>query len=350
MQLTINKTTLANAVATVGKIIESRNTIPVLSHVRLVASDGTLEVTATDLDIIATTRVEADVPVAGSVCVEAKLIGDIAKKAAGDITMTLDGDKLTVKSGRSRFSLATLPASDFPTFGDDNYDAEFELDIAALFAPVAFAAGVRDSREMLNGVYFHNLNGKACTAATDGHRLARYVGPDAPEFKGVILSNKSVAALPKGVATVSVSEEKMRISTPDLTITTKLLAYNYVDYERVIPTYNDKVFTVDRAEMMSAAERVVSVATDKVRAVKLSLSPGALSFAARSEIGEAVDEVAAKYSGEPTEVGINSAYLRDMFSVLPDGPVTIKVSGPMSPMNVSGGIEGWDGVLMPMKV
>lgn len=350
MRLTINKTTLANAVATVGKIIESRSTMAILSSVRLTASDGILEVTATDLDIIATTRVEADVPVAGSVCVEAKLIGDIAKKAAGDIVMSLDGDKLIVKSGRSRFSLATLPASDFPTFGDDKYDAEFELDVAALFAPVAFAISNEATRFYLNGVFFHHVDKSVVAVATDGHRLARHTAEGVGEFPSVIVPAKTVANVPKGVVRTKVSAVKIRFETDDLVITSKVIDGTFPDYVRVIPTANDKVVVVDRDEAMRAAERVVTVSSERGRAVKLSIVPGAIGMAARSDVGSAEDEVSAEYSGEPLDIGLNSQYLRDMFLALPAGPVTLKLRDSGSPVLVSGADPNWDGVIMPVRV
>jgi len=353
MHLVIHKDDLSRAITAAGRVVESRNTMPILGNLLLTATSGNLTVTATDLDIVATARTAADVTEPGAVCVDAKLIGDIAKKASGDITLQLADDKLIVKSGRSRFSLATLPAADFPTFGDGKYDATFDIDMAALFAPVSFAISTEETRYYLNGVFFRGAQhpDEHCVAvATDGHRLAKHLAGTLPAFEGVIVPRKVVGLLPRGVASVSVSPQKIRIAADDLVLVSKLIDGTFPDYERVIPKANDKIVTIDRDEFMRAADRVVTVSSEKGRSVKLSIAPGAVSLSARSEIGSAEDEVAADYSGEPIEIGFNSAYVRDMLAVLPSGPVQLALSDGGSPGLVTGGMDGLTLVIMPMRV
>jgi DNA polymerase-3 subunit beta len=351
MHLTISRAELARVIGAVSRVVESRNIIEILSNLRLVAADGTLTVTATDLAIVAEAKAQADVASAGAVCVDAKLFSDIAKKAgASDIILLLDGDKLVVKSGRSRFSLRTLPAEDFPSMGADAYSAEFEADLSSLLSCVSFAAGTNDIREMLNGVLLRSKDGRLVAVATDGHRLARVNGDDAPVFEDIIIPNKAVSVMPKGKATISVSAQKMRVVGDDISITTKLIGLEYPDYERVIPQRNDKVVAVNRDEMMRAADRVVTVSSEKSKGVRLSIASGAIQFSARSEAGEAADEVAAEYSGEPIEYGLNSLYLRDMLAALPPGTVKFALSESNSPAVVTGENDNWDGVLMPLRV
>ena len=351
MRLTIKRDELTRAIAAVSKVVESRNVMPILGHLLIRAEgDDSISITATDLGIIASARANASVEATGAICVEAKLFGDIVRKAGSDISIELKDDKLAVKSGRSRFSLATLAADIFPLFGADDYELEIETDLHALIKSVSFAAGTNDAREMLNGVFLHQKDGKLVVVATDGHRLARRYGDDSPEFEGVIIPTKAASIIPEGVSKVSISREKVRVSSGDVGITTKLIALNYVDYERVIPTSNDKIFVVDRSEMMQAADRVASVSSDKARSVKLSIAPGGVNLTARSKVGEALDEVRADYSGEPVEVGLNSAYLRDMLNALPTGRVTIAVSEPAYPVLIKGENDNWDGTLMPMLV
>ncbi|MBC7149035.1 MAG: DNA polymerase III subunit beta [Rhizobium sp.] len=350
MHLVIHKDDLSRAITAAGRVVESRNIIPILSNLKIEAEGDSLAITATDLTIVASVKAAATVTASGAVCVEAKLIGEIAKKAVGDITMMLDGDHLIVKSGRSRFSLKTLDTRDFPTLDAGDYAVDFAADLGGLMANVSFAIGHDSSREMLNGVFVHTKAGKLVAVATDGHRLARVVGDDAPEFEGVIVPEKAVGVIPKGLAQVSISEEKLRVVGEDITITTKLIGLQYPAYERVIPQANELAVIVDRDAMMRAADRVVTVSSEKAKGVRLSIASGAVALSARSDLGTAEDEVEADYAGEPIEYGLNSTYLRDMLSALPPGRVTLKLNANFGPANVTGENDNWDGVLMPLRV
>jgi DNA polymerase-3 subunit beta len=349
MHLVIHKEDLTRALAATTKVVEARSTIPILSSVQLAASGDGLAITATDLDIIATAGVPAEVTKPGNICVSAKLLNDIARKATGDITMTLDDDKLLVKSGRSRFSLATLSAEDFPTLGDDKFDAEFEIDLAALFAPVSFAISTEETRYYLNGVFFKG--GKSEAVATDGHRLGRHYGPELPAFDGIIVPRKTVGLLPKGKVQVSVSPQKIRIVSDDVRITSKLIDGTFPDYERVIPKNNERVVTVDRDALMKASDRVSTVSSERGRAVKFSIAPGSIALAVAAGEASANDEVEAEYSGEPMDIGFNAAYGRDVLNVLPAGPVKLALQDGGTPgLITSDGFEGLTLVCMPMRV
>lgn len=273
MKLTIPKSDLSRLITGVGKVVESRSTIPILSNVLLTATADTLTVRGTDLDIEATASVAASCS-PGSICVDAKLFSGIVAKASGDISLSLEADKLIVKSGRSKFSLATLPAEDFPSFGDSKFDATFDIDLASLFAPVAFAISTEETRYYLNGVFFRGYDDKTVAVATDGHRLGRHIVGETAPFEGVIVPRKTVSLLPKGTVTVSVSTNRIQISSADFVMTSKLIDGTFPDYERVIPRNNDKIVTVDRDEMMKAADRVAAVSSERGKAVRLSIAPG----------------------------------------------------------------------------
>lgn len=350
MHLVIRKEDLARAVGAVAKVVEARNTIPILSNILLDAGDGKLKVTGTDLDIEATTSVEATVNVPGRLTVNAKLLGDLAKKATGDVTMLLENEKFIVKYGRSRFTLQTLPAEDFPSLTAGAYTAEFDIDLAALFAPVSFAISTEETRYYLNGVYFRGGD-EAVAVATDGHRLAKHVGPILPPFDGIIVPRKTVGLIPKGTVTVSVSSTKIRIASGDLVLTSKLIDGTFPDYERVIPRSNDKVVTVDRDSIMKATDRVATVSSERGRAVKMTIAPGSVRLVVNSaDAGTAEDEIEAEYSGEPLDIGFNAQYVRDVFGTLPAGPVSLALADSGSPALVTGGLDGWTGVIMPMRV
>ncbi|WP_457659560.1 DNA polymerase III subunit beta [Sinorhizobium medicae] len=351
MRLLIGKQELARVMAIVGRVVESRNTIPILGNVMLAAAGGGLAVAGADLDIVATASANADIEQDGAVCVDAKLFGDIVKKVGGDISISLEGDKLAVKSGRSRFSLATLPAVAFPTLPDGKYDATFDLDISALFAPVQFAIAVNDNRKFLEGVYFHTKNGVAVAVATNGHRLSRHIGESLPEFRGIIVGPKTVSLLPKGVARVSVSEQKIRVEQGDFTLISNLVDGEYPDYERVIPAGNEFIACADKSDILKASDRVATVSSERGSGVKLTVSSGSIALSVRSQVGAAQDEVQAEYSGEPIEIGFNAIYLRDALQVFPDGQVEIALNDGMSPARITSPVAPLlDVTLMPMRV
>ncbi|WP_312405270.1 DNA polymerase III subunit beta [Rhizobium sp.] len=353
MQLTISRTELARVVGAVGKVVEARNTIPILSNILLETEGDTLKVTATDLDIVVSDTAPASVQVEGRVCVDARLIGDIAKKAGGDVSLSLEGNKLVVKSGRSRFSLETRDPADFPSLADGKYDVTIDVDLASLFAPVSFAIAVKDVRPFLEGIYLHVMDGKLTAVATNGHRLARHVGGDAPGFAGVIIAQKPVSVISgiKGVAKVSINNEKVRVESEGFVMTTKLIAGDYPDYRRVIPVQNNLVASADKGDILKAAERVTVVSHQRGNAVKMSVVPGGITMTVHGAEGDAVDELPAEYNGEPVDIGFNSIYLRDALHVFPDGLVDIALSDPGSPARItSPTYPSLDVTLMPMRV
>lgn len=353
MKLTIQRADLARVITNVGRVVEARNTIPILSNVLLDAKNDTLTVSGTDLDILATASAPAKIAKPGSLTVSAKLLGDIVKKAGADeISIEKKGDSLIVTSGRSKFTLPTLPASDFPDLaGSGEFETEFNIDLAAFFAPTTFAISTEETRYYLNGVFLKGEGGKLTAVATDGHRLARHVIEATEAFAGVIVPRKTVGLLPKGSVAVAVSEAKIRITSGDFVMTSKLIDGTFPDYERVIPKNNDKIVSVDREAFSKAADRVATVSSERGRAVKLSIAPGAVGFTVSNSDAAATDEIEADYSAEPINIGFNAAYLRDMFGVLPSGKVTIALADSGSPaLFTSPAFEGLTLVGMPMRV
>lgn len=351
MKLAISKTALSRALTAAGKAVESRTTIPILTNVMLVAGANQLTITGTDLDIVATASTPCDVTTPGEICVDAKLLAGIASKAGDDISLVLEDDKLIVKSGRSRFSLQTLPTNDFPSMNEGSYSATFDLDIAALFAPVAFAISTEETRYYLNGVFFHGVDGKTIAVATDGHRLGRHIAAATEDFPGIIVPRKTVGLFPKGMVAVSVSENKIRIEATDFTLVSKLIDGTFPDYQRVIPTANDKLVVVDRDAFMKASDRVATISSERGRAVKFSIASGGIRLLVNNpDSGEAEDEVVADYTGEPFDIGFNAQYVRDVFSILPSGPVEMALADGGAPALIKGAAEGLSLVLMPMRV
>ncbi len=351
MQLTISRTELARVVGAVGKVVEARNTIPILSNLLLEAEGDTLKVTGTDLDIQATATAEATIQKPGRITVNAKLLDSIVRKATGDISIELKDGRLDVKSGRSKFKLETLPASDYPDLAGGTYVAEFDIDLAGLFAPVSFAISNDEVRYFLQGVFIHNHGKDIAAVATDGHRMAVNTSPLDTPLPSVIVPRKTVGLLPKGIVNVSVSDTKIRIEAGDFTIVSKLIDGTFPDYRRVMPVANDKIVAFDRDALMKASDRVATVSSEKGRAVKFSVTPGGISLSVRSDAGDATDEIEAEYSSEPVEIGFNAAYVRDMLNAIPAGQTTLALADSGSPALVrSTGAPNWTGVCMPMRV
>lgn len=263
MRFSIERATLLHVLTGVAKVVEARNTIPILSNVVLTIKEGQLHIRATDLDI----EVSASVPLLdaqeGALTVAAKLLTDIVKKSGTEVTLEAKDGTLTVKSGRSNFKLPTLPVEDFPTLQTGTFDTEFDVDLSAIVSPVAFALSNEETRYYLCGVYLHNVDGQLVAVATDGHRLARQEGKTAPEFEGIILPSKLVGMLPKGTVKFAVSANKVRITTPGMVIISKLIDGTFPQYERVIPRNNDKMMSVNRDALLQAAERVSVVSDGK---------------------------------------------------------------------------------------
>lgn len=349
MRLSLPRQDLTRLLTAVTKVVEARSTIPILGNVLLSVEDGQFSARATDLDIEVSTSIPVLDATNGSTTVNAKMLADIAKKAGSDVSLELDSDTLTVKSGRSRFKLQTLPVDDFPSFAAGGFDVEFDVDLASLVAPTQFAISTEETRHYLNGVYLHATEAGTVAVATDGHRLSRHTGPFLASFDGVILPRKLVSILPKGSVRVSLSARKVRIATDDTTITGKLIDGTFPDYQRVIPTGNDKIVLADRKALATAVERVSTVATERGRAVKLEIAPGQIALSVRGD-AEATDAVEADYSGEPIEIGFNAAYLTELLANLSGDTVRIALNDGGSPTIFTGGDDDVLVLLMPMRV
>lgn len=353
MRITLPKADLSRVLAAVTKVVESRNTIPILSNVLLSVSDGRLTARTTDLDIEASASIPALDANDGSTTVDAKLLADIAKKVSGDITLELEGSTLHVRSGRSRFRLETLPADDFPSFSAGEFTAEFDIDLAALVAPVQFAISTEEFRFYLNGVFMHAVDDNLVVVATDGHRLSRHVSDGVGDLPAVILPRKLVSILPKGQVHVSLSSTKVRVATDDGVLVSKLIDGTFPDYQRVIPRENPNRLAVDRDAMLAAVDRVSIVNDERGRAVKLDIVSGGVTVEVP---GKASEEIEAEYSGgtgadvEPMQIGFNAAYLADALRTFAPGAVTFSLNDSGSPTLLTGANNGLDITLMPMRV
>lgn len=370
MKLTIERAALLRALNHVQSVVERRNTIPILANVLLDARDGMLGLNATDMDISIVEKTAAEIASPGSITAPAHTLYDIVRKlpdgAQVDLDATGEGDRVILSSGRSRFTLQTLPTEDFPVMSGGDMPHSFQLEAGAvrtLIDRTRFAISTEETRYYLNGIYIHatEQGSHLRAVATDGHRLAR-VETDLPDgatgMPGVIVPRKTVAELRKlieetdGGVTISLSETKIRFEFDDVVLISKLIDGTFPDYERVIPSGNDKVMSVDRNSFSQAVDRVSTIATEKLRAVKLSIDSGQLTLSASSqENGTAVEELPVDYDQDSIEIGFNARYLMDIADQIESVSAEFVLADAASPTIVRDAEDpGALYVLMPMRV
>ncbi|MBD9444569.1 MULTISPECIES: DNA polymerase III subunit beta [unclassified Rhizobium] len=372
MRITIERSNLLKSLNHVHRVVERRNTIPILSNILLRADGQNLDMKATDLDLEVTEATPANVEQAGATTVPAHLLYDIVRKLPDGSEVLLatstDGGSMTVQSGRSKFSLQCLPESDFPDLTAGTFSHTFKLkatDLKMLIDRTQFAISTEETRYYLNGIFFHTIESKGDlklrAVATDGHRLAR-ADVDAPSgsegMPGIIIPRKTVGELqklvdvPDAMVTVEVSDAKIRLSIGSIVMTSKLIDGTFPDYQRVIPTNNDKEMRVDCTTFAQAVDRVSTISSERGRAVKLALSDGQLLLTVNNpDSGSATEEVAVGYDTDSMEIGFNAKYLLDITAQLSGDEAIFLLADAGSPTLIRD-TAGDDAlyVLMPMRV
>ncbi|MEL6374804.1 MAG: DNA polymerase III subunit beta [Pseudomonadota bacterium] len=373
MQLVIERGELLRALGHVTSVVERRTTIPILSNVQMRAGEAGVELKATDLEREVIEMAPASVSTPGALTVPAHVLHDIVRKLPDGAQVELkrdgEGERLTLSSGRSRFALQTLPADDFPDLSPGEMSHHFDIsasDLKRLIDKTRFAISTEETRYYLNGIYLHpaeNEEGEPTlrAVATDGHRLAQVdlaLPASASEMPGIIIPRKTVGELHRlieaggGDIKVSVSEAKIRFQIADITLTSKLIDGRFPDYGRVIPKGNDKVMHVSNALFMGAVDRVATIASERNRAVKLSIASDKLILSViNPEGGSATEEIGVTYESEGLEIGFNAKYLLDISNQLESDDAHFMLADSNSPTMVR---DKGDGsalyVLMPMRV
>ncbi len=372
MRVTIERSNLLKTLSHVHRVVEKRNTIPILSNVLIRADGAELHLKATDLDLEIFEKSPAMVEQAGSTTVPAHMLYDIVRKLpeGSEVSLSSDsaGNALKVTAGRSRFTLQMLPESDFPDITTGQFSHKFKISAAQLRGLVEhtqFAISTEETRYYLNGIFLHSVEeaGKLMlrAVATDGHRLAR-AQIEAPAgcegMPGIIIPRKAVGEIQKLVedpdASISIelSDTKIRMTVGAVVLTSKLIDGTFPDYNRVIPTGNDRELVMDRAQFASAVDRVSTISSERGRAVKLQIADGNLILTVNNpDSGSATEELPVGYSAESMEIGFNSRYLLDITSQLSGSETTFMLADPGSPTLIRDSAEsGVIYVLMPMRV
>ena len=373
MKINVERSAFLKALSHVQSVVERRNTIPILSNVMIEAGKGQLKLTATDLDIEIVEAIPADVLRNGAATAPAHMLYDIVRKLPDGAQvqaelLASEGGRLAVSAGSSRFELSCLPKEDFPQMAAAALPHKFRLaadDLKRIIDKTRFAISTEETRFYLNGIYVHAAKDgktKALRAvATDGHRLARYEMdlPDgAGDMPGVIIPRKTVTELRKllddadGAIEVSLSDTKIQFGFGGVELTSKLIDGTFPDYQRVIPSGNDKALALESKDFSQSVDRVSTISADKTRAVKLAVSKDKVTLSVvNPESGTATEELGATYSASPLEIGFNARYLMDITNQIEGKEVRFLLSDAGSPTIIEDAEDSRTlYVLMPMRV
>ncbi|WP_454683964.1 DNA polymerase III subunit beta [Ancylobacter moscoviensis] len=373
MKLTVERAPFLAALQRAARAVERRNTIPILANLLLRAEAGAVSITATDLDVEVTQTVKAEIAAAGEpTTLPAHTLLEIVRKLPDGAQIGIEADNAkgtaVLRAGRSRFSLQTLPADEFPDLAEVAGGYALALPGATLadaIGRVEFAISTEETRYYLNGIFLHRDpegGGRLRLVATDGHRLslASLAVETPPQLPGVIVPRKAVAEIKKMAEAadkadlhIDVSANRLTASLGDWRFSTKLIDGTFPDYGRVIPADNDKLVTLQAEEMLAAVDRVGTVASERGRAVKCTFDTGRLALEVTNpDAGTAYEEVEAAYAGEPIEIGFNARYIVDLLNATAKaGEIEIALRDPGSPALIRRP-DAKDAlcVLMPMRV
>ena len=371
MKATIERASLLKSLGHVQSVVERRNTIPILSNVLIEAREGGgLKLMATDLDLQIVETADAQVETPGVTTVSAHTLFDIARKLpeGSQVQFSAADGRVQVNAGRARFSLATLPRDDFPVIAEGELPTSFELssaDLVAIIDKTRFAISTEETRYYLNGIFLHVAeDGEPVlkAAATDGHRLARVTLPRPDGAEGmpdVIVPRKCVGELRKLLdengdtrVQIDLSASKIRFTLGNAVLTSKLIDGTFPDYNRVIPTGNDKLLKIDPRSFAEGVDRVATIATEKTRAVKMALGQDKVTLSVTSpENGTAAEEVPGAYSSDTFEIGFNARYLLDILGEIEGDSVELHLADASAPTLIREGDKAQAlYVLMPMRV
>lgn len=372
MRFTLSRDDLLKPIQIVNGVVERRQALPILGNILISLRDGVLSMTATDMEVELTARTPLENGTDGETTVPARKFIDICRALPADaeVSFALDNARAVIRSGRSRFTLSTLPAADYPA-------SEVVADVQRITIPqgelkrvielTQFAMAHQDVRYYLNGMLFELAREHLRVVATDGHRLAMAqmslpepMGVETDEPRQLIVPRKGVLELGR---LLDASEEPMvlaigpssiRATIGDVVFSSKLVDGRFPDYERVIPAHSDddKHIIADRELVRQSLARTSILSNEKYRAIRLNLRPQALHVIANNpEQEEAEDEVEVNFDGEELEIGFNVSYLMDALANVPGDTVSIYLTDASSScLIIPEGREDCQYVVMPMRL
>lgn len=355
------------ALQSVAGIVERRHTLPVLANVLIRKIAGEVQLTTSDLEIQIRTQVElGGEDAAFATTVGARKLIDILRTLPSDQLVSLESaqNKLILKGGKSKFTLQTLPAEDFPLVQEaPSFGPAFSVPqktLKSLLNQVSFSMAVHDIRYYLNGILFVAEGKKLSLVATDGHRLAfasAELDVEVPKQE-VILPRKTVLELQRllsdkdGAIELQFAANQARFSFEGMEFVTKLVEGKFPDYNRVIPRNHPNIVILGRGALLAALQRAAIMTSEKFKGVRLNLERGSLRVAANNaDQEEAVDELDIQYDGSAIEIGFNVSYLIDALANMSQDMVRLELNdGNSSALLTIPDNEHFKYVVMPMRI
>lgn len=366
MHITVPRTVFLQHVQRCQNIVEKRSTNAILSNLLLQASGQNLEIIATDLQIGVSSKVQTNVHSEGEITVSAKKLFDIVKEldVDSDVELKTDAAFMEIKSGRSKFRLSTLPATDYPGIPEQDTDFSIQIDgkdLAAMIGATSFSMSTDETRKYLTGTLFeispeHGLQ----LVATDGHRMA-LVGArldQSVESCLAIVPRKAVAEIKKiceeieGRVTLSLGKRQVRLDADEHSLTSKVIDAQFPVYSDVIPSDNPEEAIVERSRMDQILRRSMIVANEFTHDVRLQFKAGGAQVSAHNTEQEQAEEfVDADYNGHEVSIGFNGRYLRDVLGAIQTDRVRIQFKDELSPVLIlEEGSDASKYVVMPMRI
>lgn len=366
MKFIISREALLKPLQVVSGVVEKRQTLPILSNVLLELENNVLTLTGTDLEVELKATVGVNDAEAGETTLPARKFMDICRTLPEEamIDITLDGERAIIRSGKSRFTLSTLPATEYPSTEAINSPFDLELsqkELKTLIDQTQFCMANQDVRYYLNGLLLELRGGEIRTVATDGHRLALCQLDKTVEMhedKQVIVPRKGVVELAKlleekdDTCTLQIGSNHIKVTLDGVIMSSKLIDGRFPDYERVIPASGSNVILADRNQLRQALVRTSILSNEKYRGIRLQLESGRVRATVNNpEQEEAEEELDVQYEGDSFEIGFNVSYLLDALNVVKQDQVRVE----MTDSNSSCIIRGVDDeqakyVVMPMRL
>ena len=352
-------------------IVDKKNSLPILANILIEAKDNQLTLSSTDMDISIIEKISCNVMEDGATTINSQILYDIVRKIDDNSDIEVisnNGKLLTLRSEGSRFSLACLPKEDYPIIEIDNSGTEIILNSKIIFKLIdktKFAISNEETRYFLNGLYFNVTNEEnkniVTLVGTDGHRLAKFsheIDGEIDQVSGVIIPKKTIYELSKLLSEIdsnvkiSIGPNKIVFVIGDIIFISKLIDGSFPDYNRVIPKDNNNILKINRVKLLSAVDRVSTIANEKSPVIKFKLLQNILNLnTINNESSTASEDLKINYAGDEIEIGFNSKYIMDIVNNLEDNEISINLKDNTSPVIAQENSNtNLVYVLMPMRV